>query len=95
MIEYHDPRGEIATPVEAYRLKVDLQASNDPRVAFLANGFPDSEKFLIELAAVMGEQLSSMRAEHFNKGNASIAAPEEMLEEIKGGCVAAVAAYGH
>ncbi len=95
MIEYHDPRGEIATPVEPYLLNVDLRASNDPRVAFLANGFPDSENFLIQLAKAMGEQLTSMRAEHFNKGNASIAAPEDMLEEIQAGCVAAVAAYGH
>ena len=95
MIEYHDPRGEVATPVEPYRLKVDLQRSNDPRVAFLANGFPDSEKFLVQLAEVMSEQLTSLRAEHFNKGNASIAAPQAMLAEIKQGCVAAVAAYGH
>ena len=95
MIEFHDPRGEIATPVEAYRLSVDLHGSNDPRVAFLANGFPDSENFLMALAEVMGEQLGSLRAEHFNKGNASIAAPDDMLDEIKGGCVAAVAAYGH
>ncbi|MFP6836854.1 MAG: hypothetical protein VB948_12200 [Pseudomonadales bacterium] len=95
MIEYHDPRGEIATPLEPYQLNVDLQASNDPRVAFLANGFPDSENFLIQLAEAMGEQLTSMRAEHFNKGNASIAAPDDMLEEIQAGCVAAVAAYGH
>jgi hypothetical protein len=95
MIEYHDPRGEVATPMEPYRLNVDLQASNDPSVAFLANGFPDSEKFLVQLAEVMGEQLTSLRAEHFNKGNASIAAPDDMLQEITGGCVAAVAAYGH
>ncbi|MDH3641248.1 MAG: hypothetical protein OES38_04085 [Gammaproteobacteria bacterium] len=95
MIEYHDPRGEIATPVLPYGLAVDLQGSNDPRVAFLANGFPDSENFLVALAEVMSEQLSSLRAEHFNKGNASIAAPDEMLGEIEAGCVAAVAAYGH
>jgi len=95
MIEYHDPRGEIATPVVPYGLGVDLHGSNDPRVAFLANGFPDSENFLTALAEVMSEQLSSLRAEHFNKGNASIAAPDEMLEEIEAGCVAAVAAYGH
>jgi len=95
MIEFHDPRGDIATPVEPYELHVDLLGSNDPRVAFLANGFPDSENFLFQLAAVMSEQVDSLRAEHFNKGNASIAAPAEMLDAIKTGCVAAVAAYGH
>ena len=95
MVDYHDPRGEIATPQEPYRLSVDLESSNDARVAFLANGFPDSENFLIELATAMKEHLTSLTAEHFNKGNASIAAPEEMLGKIKAGCVAAVAAYGH
>jgi hypothetical protein len=43
----------------------------------------------------MSEKLTSLRAEHYNKGNASIAAPQDMLEEIREGCVAAVAAYGH
>ncbi len=95
MIEFHDPRGRSAAPQEPYRLHVDLQGSNDPRIAFLANGFPDSENFLRQLAEVMTEQLPSMRAEHFNKGDASIAAPEPMLQEIESGCVAAVAAYGH
>jgi hypothetical protein len=95
MIEFHDPRGHAAAPQEAYGLHVDLRRSNDPRVAFLANGFPDSENFLHQLAEVMAERLPSMRAEHFNKGDASIAAPEAMLQQIESGCVAAVAAYGH
>ena len=95
MIEFHDPRGHAATPQEPYQLQVDLKSSNDPRVAFLANGFPDAENFLHQLAEVMAEQLPSMRAEHFNKGDASIAAPEPILQEIESGCVAAVAAYGH
>ncbi|HEY5678667.1 MAG TPA: hypothetical protein VIS55_01225 [Pseudomonadales bacterium] len=95
MVDYHDPRGEVATPVDAYLLSVDLESSNDPRVAFLANGFPDSDVFLEQLAEVMSEKLTSLRAEHYNKGNASIAAPQDMLEEIREGCVAAVAAYGH
>lgn len=95
MIEFHDPRGSVATPQDPYRLRVDLRSSNDPRVAFLANGFPDSESFLHALADVMAEQLPSLRAEHFNKGDASIAAPEPMLREIESGCVAAIAAYGH
>lgn len=95
MIEFHDPRGRTAVPQEPYRLRVDLQSSNDPRIAFLANGFPDSENFLQQLAEVMAEQLPSMHAEHFNKGDASIAAPDPMLAQIESGCVAAVAAYGH
>ncbi len=95
MVDYHDPRGEIATLKEPYGLSVNLASSNDACVAFLANGFPDSENFLRELAIAMKVHLTSLRAEHFNKGNASISAPDEMLAEIKAGCVAAVTAYGH
>ena len=31
----------------------------------------------------------------WNKGNASIAAPDNMLEEIQSQCDAVIAAYGH
>ena len=95
MIEFHDPRGRVATPQEPYALQVDLKGCNDPGIAFLANGFPDSANFLRVLADVMSERLPGLRAEHFNKGDASISAPEAMLQEIESGCVAAVAAYGH
>lgn len=95
MVDYHDPRGEVLRPRDSYHLKVDLKSSNDATIAFLANGFPDSENFLLALATAMKGHLTSLRAEHFNKGNASIAAPTSMLEEIQAGCIAAVTAYGH
>ena len=95
MVEFHDPRGEIATPIDAYELRVDLRGHNDPSVALLANGFPDSEAFLELLAEVMQEQLPSLRVSHFNKGNASIPAPPEMLDQATESSVGVIAAYGH
>ena len=95
MIDFHDPRGEIATPMDAYDLRVDLRGHNDPSLALLANGFPDSEAFLELLAEVMQEQLPSLRVSHFNKGNASIPAPAEMLDAAVESGVGVVAAYGH
>lgn len=95
MVDFHDPRGEIATPIDAYELRVDLHGHNDPSVALMANGFPDSEVFLELLAEVLQEQLPSLRVSHFNKGNASIPAPAAMLDEATQSSVGVIAAYGH
>jgi hypothetical protein len=94
MVDFHDPRGAIATPIEAYELGVDLRGHNDPSLALLANGFPDSEAFLELLAEVLQEQLPSLHVSHFNKGNASIPAPAEMLDAAAAS-VGVIAAYGH
>lgn len=95
MVQFHDPRGEVAGAVEPYTLSVDLGRQNDLHIGFLANGFPDSERFLNEIASVMNEQFSGMTQVHENKGNASIPAPDEILDSIQGSCQAAIAAYGH
>ena len=95
MVDFHDPRGEIATPVDPYELTVDLRGHNDPSLALLANGFPDSERFLELLGEVLQEQLPSLRVSLFNKGNASIAAPDEMLDEAVAANCGLIAAYGH
>ena len=94
-MKFHDPRGEVATPQEAYQLRVDLAATQDVTVGLLANGFPDSESFLAHIGAAFSELLPGIRVKAWNKGNASIAAPEDMLQEIKQTCHAVVAAYGH
>lgn len=94
-MRFHDPRGDIATPVDPYELSIDLPASDASTVALLANGFPDSEPFLHLVGAALESLVPGIRVRLWNKGNASIPAPEEMLQEIKGSCQAAVAAYGH
>ncbi|MXY05824.1 MAG: hypothetical protein F4Y55_08220 [Gammaproteobacteria bacterium] len=80
---------------EPYGLAVDLKRMNDPCVAFLANGFPDSERFLEKIADAMTRLMPQLNVRMFNKGDASSLAPAEMLNEISDGCHAAVAAYGH
>lgn len=95
MLEFHDPRAAVAVEREPYGLGIDLMRMNDACIAFLANGFPDSEKFLEKVAGAMERILPQIKVLTFNKGNASIAAPAEMLEEIQNNCQAAVTAYGH
>ena len=95
MLEFHDPRADIGVKREPYGLGIDLMRMNDPCVAFLANGFPDSERFLEKVADALERLLPRLTVRAFNKGNASIPAPPEMLAEIRENCHAAIAAYGH
>ncbi len=97
MITFHDPRGEVGTPMDPYTLVHDLTADNGrgTTVALLANGFPDSENFLEALGAALKARFAGLEVRAWNKGNASIPAPAKMLEEIEASCQIAIAAYGH
>ncbi len=95
MIRFHDPRAQIGVEIESYGLSYDVRASADTTVALLANGFPDSENFLIQIAAVMQKLVPGLKVKHWNKGNASIPANDEILSSIEASCQTAVAAYGH
>ena len=53
MIEYHNPDAEVGIEVTPYELSANIRDADDVSVAFLANGFPDSENFLREVAAAM------------------------------------------
>ena len=69
-------------------------------LGLLANGFADSERFLRLLGDAVQERfrywaMPSISLKVWNKGNASIAAPESMLQELRDQCHAVVAAYGH
>ena len=96
MITFHDPRGERATESEPYTLSYELAADGQgTTVALLANGFPDSENFLDAVGRVLSARLPKLEIKSWNKGNASIPAPQQMLDEIKASCQVAIAAYGH
>jgi hypothetical protein len=95
MIEYHNPEANVGVEKIPYQLSADITGANAIKVGFLANGFPDSENFLHELASAMREIEPAIEVFSYNKGNASIPANEEMLTEINRDCSAAVAAYGH
>ena len=97
MIKFHDPRGETATAVEPYELAHDLASDEGAgtTVALLANGFPDSENFLAAVGEVLSKRFPRLTIRSWNKGNASIPAPKDILDEIQAHCQVAIAAYGH
>ena len=95
MIEFHSPQGERATPADPYTLGIDLSVMSKPVIGLLANGFPDSENFLRHVGAELEQIIPGIEVRVWNKGNASIAAPDPMLEEIQTQCHAVIAAYGH
>lgn len=95
MLHFVDPRAPAARPEEPYTLALPLRTGQPSRLAFLANGFPDSENFLAALAAAMRKVLPGLEPLFWNKGNASIAAPADMLEAIREQADGVVAAYGH
>ena len=47
MIDYHNPAGQVALEVEPYTLSASVTGSKEISIGFLANGFPDSENFLV------------------------------------------------
>ena len=95
MIEFHNPQGERAVPADPYTLGIDLAANPPSVVGLLANGFPDSENFLIHLGTELERLIDGIEVRVWNKGNASIAAPDSMLDEIQAQCDAVIAAYCH
>ena len=95
MIEYHNPQADVGIDNTPYTLKASLSDKQSVAVGFLANGFPDSENFLEALAQAMQSLEPGIEAFMYNKGNASIAAPAALLDEVRRDCAAVVAAYGH
>jgi hypothetical protein len=93
-VHFLDPRAEPGLPVDPYVLSVDV-TSGAIDIGLLANGFPDSVAFLDQVQSALSEALPAARFHRYDKGNASIAAPEDMLAQIVADCSAVVAAYGH
>jgi hypothetical protein len=97
MIKYLDPRGSVATALEPYTLSFDLRNidCSKIKVALLANGFPDSVLFMEKIGTALRKKFSGMDTKIWDKGNAGVAASDEMLDEIVTDCQLAIAAYGH
>jgi hypothetical protein len=92
-VQFHDPRAEPLAAATPYRLRADLKKPLN--IGLLANGFPDSVNFLDRVEEALSAHLPEARFHRYNKGNASIAVPDAMLDEIVNACDVAVAAYGH
>lgn len=96
MITFHDPRGEVATQDTPYDLSFVIPGDGaGVTVGLLANGFPDSQAFLEKLGEAISSKFAKVQIKIWNKGNAAIPAPDEMLSEIESHCQVAIAAYGH
>ncbi len=94
MIEFLDPRGEPGLPIEPYVL--GIQAGSGPiTIGLLANGFPDSVRFLDAVERALGEANPEATFERFDKGDASSIVSDAMLDDLVDRCQAVVAAYGH
>lgn len=94
MIEFLDPRAEPSAPVEPYRLGIEV-GEGPIDIGLLANGFPDSVKFLDRVEEALRNRLPEARFHRYDKGDASSVVSDAMLETIVAECQAAVAAYGH
>ncbi len=95
MIEYHNPEAQVGIEAIPYTLSLAMRTGEPLRLGLLANGFPDSENFLNSVGEAMQANIDGLKVLSWNKGNASIPANDEMLEDIRGSCHAVVAAYGH
>ena len=93
MIRFHDPRAAPGAELRPYELT--FNAEPETTIGLLANGFPDSERFLDCVAEVLEEQRPGLRIKRYNKGNASILASDQVLDGITAECKAVVTAYGH
>lgn len=92
-LTFHDPRGEAKTAPEPYGLSTRL---DEPiTVGLVANGFPDSVRFLDHVEKALAERLPSASFCRYDKGDASSVLSEEMFADIAAECGAVIAAYGH
>lgn len=92
-MEFLDPRAEPLAPPEPYNLTRRLEPGTT--VALLANGYPDSVAFLDHVETALSEAFEGLRFRRFDKGDATIVVPDDLLDEIDRECHAMVAAYGH
>ena len=80
-VEYYDPRARQDSAPQPYDRTADL--SGPLTVGLLANGFPDSGRFLEHLAAALGPKLPRASFKHFVKPADSAVVSEEMLAAIE------------
>lgn len=94
MIEFLDPRGAPGTPIEPYELNIDA-GSGPITIGLLANGFPDSVRFLDQVGRALAAANPEATFVRYDKGDASSVVSDVMLDDLVDRCQAVVAAYGH
>ncbi len=92
-ITFHDPRGETKAAPTPYTLHTRL---DEPiTIGLVANGFPDSVRFLDHVERALAERLAAVSFSRYDKGDASSVISESTLADIRSECGAVIAAYGH
>lgn len=92
-VTFHDPRGEAKTAPEPYSLCTQLD--KPITIGLVANGFPDSVRFLDHVEKALAERLPTASFNRYDKGDASSVVSKSMLDDISAECGAVIAAYGH
>ena len=95
MIEFHNPEASVGVPEQPYELGCRLRGQSGIKLGLLANGFPDSVNFLNEVGASIQRLEPGLELCHFNKGDATSPAKDELIKEVTADCTAVIAAYGH
>ena len=96
LIEFHDPRATVGTPMEPYTLAHHFSETGaGSTIGLLANGFPDSDNFLASVGQALSQRMPALQVRNWNKGNPTVTASEKILADIQANCQAVVAAYGH
>ena len=95
MIEYHNPDAPVGIEETPYELSLAIDPKAPTTIGLLANGFPDSVEFLNAVGDAIRALFPSIRIREYNKGNATIPAGNQLLQEMTGECAGVIAAYGH
>lgn len=94
-LRFHDPRALPGAAAEPYQLALDGGPLDGITIGLLANGFPDSVRFLGHIGEALAAVAPGIALEHYDKRDASSLASDALLDRIGSSCRAVVAAYGH
>lgn len=92
-VQFLDPRAAPAAAPEPYDLSVDVDAP--VTIGLVANGFPDSERFLDHVEQALSETLPHAAMRRYRKHNLAAPVGDELLATIAAECDALIGAYGH
>lgn len=93
ILRFHDPRALPGAAPEPYALV--LEDLDGVTIGLLANGFPDSDRFLDRVGEALSRAEPRLRLERYDKRDASSLASDSLLDRIGATCRAVVTAYGH
>jgi len=94
-LRFIDPRAPAGPEDTPYTGALSVDPRGAVRLGLLANGFPDSVPFLEAVGRALETAFPQITTRLWNKGNASITAPDALVQEICAASDGVIAAYGH